>query len=407
MWSADGRTIFYTSDRTGAENIFRKAPDEKSPSKQITQFKDGRLLWPSISYDGREIVFERNFKVWKLDTQSGSASEVPIVLRGAAATPETTHETLTEFSDLALSPDGKKVAVIVHGDVFAASAADGGDAARLTHTAAPESAVQWSPDSNRVVYVSARNGREQLFEYDITKNKEAQLTSADQDDESPKFSPDGKLIAFVRGEHELHVLAVDSRKDQALATGFLRDPALAWSPDSKYVAYTAYGAKSFRNVNVVAASGGTAQEISFLGNGVTATRIAWSADGKYLLFDTAQRSEPSQIARVDLVPHVPKFREDQFRDLFKTETTNPDHAPVTQPDKLPSKTSEVPPASSPASAADKNAAAAPKKPEPTRIVCGGHTGALDVSAAGLRLRSAGDKSRWKNAGVFGSNRRAR
>ena len=45
--------------------------------------------------------------------------------------------------------------------------------------------------------------------------------------------------------------------------------------------------------------------------------IAWSPDGKFLLFDTSQRSEQAQIARVDLLPHVPKYREDEFRELFR------------------------------------------------------------------------------------------
>src|SRR3569833_3440018 len=48
--------------------------------------------------------------------------------------------------------------------------------------------------------------------------------------------------------------------------------------------------------------------------------IAWSPDGTYLLFVTSQRTEDSQIARVDLVPRTPRFREDQFRDLFQQPT---------------------------------------------------------------------------------------
>src|ERR1019366_7564421 len=46
----------------------------------------------------------------------------------------------------------------------------------------------------------------------------------------------------------------------------------------------------------------------------------WSPDGTYILFNTTQRTESVQIARVDLIPRAPRFREDQFRDLFKEET---------------------------------------------------------------------------------------
>ncbi|HZQ51852.1 MAG TPA: S41 family peptidase [Bryobacteraceae bacterium] len=356
MWSDDGRALFYTSDRTGAENIFRQSLDN-SPLRQLTRFTDGRLLWPSISYDGREIVFERDLAIWTLDTKTGKTAKVPIVLHGSTSTPAVTHQQVTSFTDLALSPDGKKVAVIAHGDVFAASAADGGEAIRLTRTPAPETGLQWSPDSKQVVYVSLRNGHEQLFEYDLVKNSERQLTNTNQDDEAPRFSPDGKLLAFVRGEQELRVLELANNKDRALATGFiglLGQPALAWSPDNKFLAYASMGAKSFRNVNVVPAAGGASQPVSFLANGETASQIAWSPDGKYLLFDTAQRSEQSHMARVDLIPHLPKFREDQFRDLFKT---NP-------PENTPAKPAETTAAKSPA----KNETPAPaSKTEPVRI----------------------------------------
>ncbi len=370
MWSEDGRSIFYTSDRSGAENIFHQALDPKSPAKQISHFSDGRLLWPSISYDGREIVFERNFKIWKLDTRSGAVAQVPISLRGAVSTPEVTHQQITQFSDLALSPDGKKIAVIAHGDIFATSAADGGDAIRITHTPAPESSVRWSPDSNRIIYISTRNGHQQVFEYDLTKNAERQLTDSNQDDESPTISPDGKLLAFVRAERELRVLSFDSKKDRTLASGSLEDPVLAWSPDSKFIAFTLVGAKSFRNVNIVGVNGEKDRPASFLANGETASRIAWSPDGKYLLFDTAQRSEPSQMARLDLIPHLPKFREDQFRELFRNNQNSPDRTPTKQPDKPADKPADVP-----AAAADNGAEASPdrdlkppKKSEPVRVV---------------------------------------
>jgi Tol biopolymer transport system component len=125
----------------------------------VTQFKDGRVLWPSIGYDGRTIVFERNFQIWKLDATNGRASAVNISRRGVPAGPGVEHLRLTDqISELALAPDGKKVAFIVRGEIFAASSTDGGDAARVTVSPAEESQVAWSMDSRRLVYVSDRDG---------------------------------------------------------------------------------------------------------------------------------------------------------------------------------------------------------------------------------------------------------
>src|ERR1044071_6506991 len=57
MWSGDGRSLFYVSDRSGAANIWTVTPG-RTDARRASNFTDGRVLWPSIAYDGREIVFE-------------------------------------------------------------------------------------------------------------------------------------------------------------------------------------------------------------------------------------------------------------------------------------------------------------------------------------------------------------
>lgn len=156
MWSADGHRLYYVSDRidsgnkNGAQNIWTATPG-RSDFRRLSNFTDGRVLWPSISYDGREVVFEHNFSIWKLDTESGKASEVAITRRGASAGPGIERLRLTDqIGEVQLSPDGKKVAFIVRGEVFAASVADGGDAVRVSNSPAEEYQVAWAPDSRRL-----------------------------------------------------------------------------------------------------------------------------------------------------------------------------------------------------------------------------------------------------------------
>jgi len=374
MWSTDGRTLYYVSDRTdtgnknGAQNIWTRTPG-KTGFKRISSFSEGRVLWPNISYDGREIVFEHDFRIWKLDTESGKSAEVAITRRGASAGPAIEHLRLSDqISELQLSADGKKVAFVVRGEVFAASAVDGGDAARVSNTSAEEYQVAWAPDSRRLTYVSDREGVPHLFLYDFSTNSETQLTRDASDDSTPRFSPDGKFVAFLRGAKDLVVLSLAERKERVVVSGYFERPPIiadrpfVWSPDSKWLAYIPVGDNQFKNINIVPLESGSGRPASFLAN-VFSNTISWSPDGTYMLFDSGQRTESTQLARVDLIPRTPRFREDQFRDLFREEVPRS----ITTPRPAPTE-----PAPSPTVAASPAAASSgdDKKPpiKPTQIV---------------------------------------
>jgi Tol biopolymer transport system component/C-terminal processing protease CtpA/Prc len=374
MWNADGSRLFYMSDRGGAQNIWSQP--KGGQAKQVTNFTDGRVLWASISYDGKEIVFERNFAIWKMKTDSGKAEPVSITLRGAAASPLTDRVNLsTQVRELALSPDGKKAAVVSRGEVFAASAKDGGDAVRVTNTPAAESYVTWSPDSKTVVYSSERDGAMNIYQYDFAGETETQITRGANFDSLPKFSPDGKLLAFIRNARAMMIYDMAAKQERELCEFYTDNAPLlsrdsyAWSPDNKWIAFLTYApeTRSYTNVSVVpAAGGGAARPVSFLANSNSGS-VSWSPDGSYILFDTSQRTEDSSVARIDLKLRTPKFREDQFRDLFKQENPRdkqPPPVPATSPSPTPITTATPQPSPS-ASPAAPAGASPPKKDEVT------------------------------------------
>jgi hypothetical protein len=191
---------------------------------------------------------------------------MPITRRGAPAGSGVEHLSLTEgFTELALSPDGKKVAVIVRGEIFAASAKDGGDAARVTDTPGNEFHVTWSPDSRRLVYASDREGVAHLYQYDFATSAEARHQRRRGGSLAALLSG-RKLVAFVRGDNQVRLLDVGqagacSRKC-SIARRSQHSP-LAWSPDSRWIASEAER-KDSPTCRPPAAVGSANRAISFL-----------------------------------------------------------------------------------------------------------------------------------------------
>ena len=354
MWDEQGRTLYFVSDEGGPQNLWSIGVASGTSgglptARQLTHFNDGRVLFPTITPDGKTIAFERDFCIWTADAATGATRQVPITLKGAIAGTPPEHVVMTSnFQEMTLSPDGKKIAFTARGDVFAIPAADGGEgsgqATRVTNTPAIESQLSWAPDSRRLMYASNRDGAWHLYAYDFATGAETQLTRGDKSDIQARWSPDGSQIAFVRDAREVHVLDVASGRDRVIAHGtFSRPPfggsgegTVSWSPDGKFVAFLSAGTKMMLNAYVAPVGGvevaasGTGEQVTFLSN-TSGTSLHWSPDGSYLILASSMRTEQPVVARVDLVPHVPRLREDQFDALFRDQTPGRTTQPMIEP----------------------------------------------------------------------------
>ena len=364
MWSPDGTTIYYVSDRTGHDELYAQA---QGRARKLTSIGADPVLFPSISRDGKTIAFEHDFGIWTCDTATGAIHRVSIALRGLPDIPLLQHMTLPgRFSELALSPDAKKLALVARGRVFAASATEGGDAQAAPLVAhAAQAAPQWSRDSRRIAFTIDRGTETALATYDFPDGTVQTITPAGHFDDYAHWSPDGKSIAFVRDGRELRLLDAATHSERVLATaamdrrpfGSLDD--IAFSPAGDWIAFVSdLHAAGFASVSVVpVAPGGQPRTIADLPDG-NAGSIVWSPDGSRLYFVTSQRTEQQVVAQIDLVPRAPHFREDTFRQLFDQPRTPGN--PVTRPE-LPSTPAASPgPSASPSPAATPSASPAPK-----------------------------------------------
>lgn len=382
MWMPDGKSLYYASDRGGNENLW--VHPIGGTARAVTRFTSGRVLWPSIALDGSAIVFERDYGLWRFDVAKGTAAEVPVTLRGAVAETNAERQTLAQgFGSLGLSPDTRKAAFIARGELFAVGTRDGGEATRLSETPELEDDPVWLPDSRRLVYASHRGGAWNLYVQDASTRVERALTTGTATSAGPRVSPDGRLVAYQRDAREIRIVGIDGQGDRKVVEAdldvppFLSVADVQWSPDSRWLAYANRDARGFTNVWVVPSAGGTPRQVSF-GADANAGDVHWSPDGRFLLYLSGMRTEVPRIIRVDLTPRTPRFREDQYRDLF-----GPTSPPPAIPNPTPTTTPATPPASPATSiardTARRDSATAPRPSSRTNV---------SITFEGIRQRAS-------------------
>ena len=139
------------------------------------------------------------------------------------------------------------------------------------------------------------------------------MTSGPGRDDVPRFSPDGKWIAFERDSHELRAdrSGVEGREagghgDASTRRRSFDSRDVAWSPDSRYLAYLSAGAKTFQNVEHRAVPSGSAasarqrRAASFLAN--TNARLGVVESGRHVpdVRRPASAPSPATSSAIDL-----------------------------------------------------------------------------------------------------------
>lgn len=293
MWW-QGR-IYFLSDRDGTMNIW--SIDERGSDLRQHTFHKG-LDAAEASLSGGKIVYQVIADIYIYDIEAGSTS--PVKIRLSSDFDQMREKWVKDpsryITAASISPEGDRVAFTARGQVFVVPA-EKGRLIRITDSeGVRHRGGTFMPDGKTILFLSDESGELEFHSAPANgKGEEKKLTG---DGKVLRYrgvpSPDGKLIAYTDKNYTLWILDYEKKKSRKIdASTFYNFSDLKWSPDSKWLAYTANAENQFSIIKIHSVDSGKTKMLT--NDRVDCYDAAWSGDGKWIYF-LSDRTFNSSVA---------------------------------------------------------------------------------------------------------------
>jgi TolB protein len=256
------------------------APAEPLPTPSPTPPLVVARALPSITYMARDI--DQN---WHLYVMNADGSDI------AQISPDGGDDTGPVWS-----PDGQKIAFVSRRDgnreVYIIDS-DGQNMINVTRHPADDWTPSWSPDGARLAFSSFRAGSWEIFVLDTAcfsqpescPDNLTQITNNGNGNLAPVYSPDGARFVFsskANGNWDIYTMALDGSDIRQVTTDPANDLSPVWSPDGSQIAFES-NRDGNMEIYLVDANGGVARNVTNLPL-ADDHGPAWSPDGQQLVF---------------------------------------------------------------------------------------------------------------------------
>ena len=280
VWSPDGNTLYFGSDRGGTLNLWRIAIDEET-GQPLGQPEPVTL---PTTVGGNFTFSQQGDMAYGTASRAYRLIAVPFDEKsGTAGTPRPLFGGSQEIFDFEASPDGRSMAFTTGGgqeDLFIASA-DGARLSQLMNDPARDRGVTWSPNGKVLYFYSDRGGHYNLWSIHTDGSELTPITNDDMLKRNglggiytPSVSPDGSTLAAVT-DRSAALIHLDRPLPQRFEPLPFPASQMKWSSDGKRII------ASIRNGGFGMYSLQTGRFEKLLDHGIFPH---WLSDGRRILF---------------------------------------------------------------------------------------------------------------------------
>ncbi len=294
----DGKSFYYLSEESGTFNIWKYSIPSQT-SEQVTFFKDHPVRHLSMSIN-EKLCFNYHGEVYVLN-RGGEPSKLDISIEtGNRNKSYSILDKRSGVSEFDISSSEEEICFVLRGDVFVASL-ESGITKRITNTPYQERSASFSPDGRSIIYAAEKDGHwgiysssikhdeEDLF-FSATVLNEKTIVSDTNENFLPKYSPDGKRVAFLSERTEVKIIELDSDKVITILPKEMNysysdgDQYYDWSPDGNYLLVNFLMPNSWISQVGLISTDGKGEVLNLTESGYGASGGTWMMEGEAMIY---------------------------------------------------------------------------------------------------------------------------